>query len=112
MCLLFEFTEGLFHQRLLPLVMPRHVAARGRGGRRPARIVELLVLAHVLAQIVAELVPRALVLRLLLAPHDFGVITTSGFLNGRSIWRLTRWKICAAVVGTQTCMLCSAHSCR
>ena len=47
-----------------------------------------------------------------LRSSDFGVITTSGLRNGRSIWRRSRWKICAALLGTQTCMLCSAQSCR
>ena len=47
-----------------------------------------------------------------LRSSDFGVMTISGFLNGRSIWRRSRWKTCAAVVGTHTCMLCSAQSCR
>ncbi len=42
----------------------------------------------------------------------FGLITISGRRNGRSICRRSRWKICAGVVGTQTCMLCSAQSCR
>ena len=47
-----------------------------------------------------------------LRSSDFGVMTMSGLLNGRSIWRRSRWKICAALLGTQTWMLCSAHSCR
>ena len=47
-----------------------------------------------------------------LRSSDFGVITMSGLRNGRSIWRRSRWKICAALVGTQTCMLCSAQSWR
>ena len=34
------------------------------------------------------------------------------FLNGRSICRRSRWKICEAFDGTQTCMLWSAQSWR
>jgi hypothetical protein len=34
---------------------------------------------------------------------DFGVMTISGLRCLRSIWRRSRWKICAGVVGTQTC---------
>ena len=46
------------------------------------------------------------------AAGSSGVITISGLRNGRSICRRSRWKICAGVDGTQTCMLCSAQSCR
>src|SRR5918996_113133 len=40
-------------------------------GVAAAGIVQLLVVAHVLAEVVRRLVPRALVLRLFLAPHHF-----------------------------------------
>ena len=43
---------------------------------------------------------------------DFGVMITSGLRNSRIIWRRSRWKICAAVVGCAICMLLSAASCR
>ncbi len=43
---------------------------------------------------------------------DLGVMMTSGLRNSRIICRRSRWKICAAVVGSTICMLWSAHSCR
>ncbi|MNS78540.1 hypothetical protein D3C72_1121570 [compost metagenome] len=48
----------------------------------------------------------------LLRSSDFGVMITSGLRNRRIIWRRSRWKICAGVVGCTTCMLWSAQSCR
>src|SRR5437762_4767436 len=41
---LLKLAESLLHQQLLALVVPRHVSARGRSRRRPAGIVQLLVL--------------------------------------------------------------------
>ena len=41
-----------------------------------------------------------------------GVMITNGLRNSRIIWRRSRWKICAAVVGCAICMLLSAASCR
>src|SRR2546425_1783533 len=35
----------------------------------------------------------------------FGVKTTSGLRHGRSAWRRSKWKYCAAVEGWQTWML-------
>src|SRR5215470_13278552 len=61
--------ERLVHERLLPLVVPAVVAACRRRGRGTPRVEELLVGSHVLLEVVLRLVPGALVLRLLLAPH-------------------------------------------
>src|ERR671914_3075207 len=71
MLLLLVLAESLLHERALPLVMPCHVATGRRSRSRPAGVMKLLVLAHVLAEVVRALVPRALVLRLFLAPDDF-----------------------------------------
>src|SRR4051812_42591036 len=65
------FAEGLLYQLLLPFVMACHVAGRGRRRGRTAGVEELLLVAHVLPQVVPDLVPRALVLRLFLAPDHF-----------------------------------------
>src|SRR6185312_3564109 len=64
--------ERGFHELLLLLGMELLVA-HGRGGRRlAARVVQLLVRAHVAHQVVLDAVPRALVAGLLLAP-DHGL---------------------------------------
>src|SRR5262245_51859025 len=68
---LLELAERLLHERLLPLVVPAQISARRRSGRRPPGVEEPLVRAHVLLEVVLRLVPGALVLRLLLAPHHF-----------------------------------------
>jgi hypothetical protein len=44
--------------------------------------------------------------------RDFGVITTSGLRVPMRICRRIMWKSCAGVVGAQTIMFSSAHSCR
>src|ERR1051325_10795889 len=48
--------------------------ATSRSSCTPAGVQELLLVAHVLPEVVGCLVPRALVLRLFLAPHHLGRI--------------------------------------
>src|SRR5918992_2851040 len=81
MLLLLVLAESLLHERALPLVMPCHVATGRRSRSRPAGVMKLLVLAHVLAEVVRALVPRALVLRLFLAPDDFGGLRIAARLH-------------------------------
>src|SRR5215831_9699868 len=56
-------------QGLLLLVVQRRIPDRGGGGRRAHRVAEDLVLAHVPQDVALDPEPRALVRRLLLAPH-------------------------------------------
>src|SRR5262245_49512583 len=60
------------HQFLLLLVVQRLVTGGRRGGRIPPGVDELLVREHVTLQVVLDAMPRALVARLFLAPHDLG----------------------------------------
>src|SRR4029077_11845271 len=64
--------ECVLDELALTLDVLRHVADGGRRGHRPAGVRDDLVLARVLAEIRAQTVPRALILRLFLAPHDLG----------------------------------------
>src|SRR5436190_18163248 len=65
-----QLSERLLEQRLLLLLVQVGVADRRQRRRRPAGVAEALSLAHVLVDVVLDEEPRALVLRLVLAPHD------------------------------------------
>src|SRR5690606_693325 len=60
--------QGIGDQPLLLDHVVGEVADGGRGGARTAGVVQALALGQAMRQVVADLVPRALVLRLFLAP--------------------------------------------
>src|ERR1700758_4201215 len=67
-----ETAESAFDQRLLLLVVLRVVADCRRGRSRTAAVRQLLPVLHAFLQMVLDVEPRALILRLVLHPHHFG----------------------------------------
>src|SRR6267154_3842415 len=62
----------VLHQLLLLREMFGHVAHGRRRRNRPAGVGQHLLIENITAQVGAQSIPCALILRLFLAPHDFG----------------------------------------
>src|SRR5258706_12054830 len=65
-------SERSLDERLLLLLVQRHIARRGRGRGGAHGVGQHLVAAHVPQQVMLDAVPRALVAGLFLAPDHFG----------------------------------------
>src|SRR5690606_35320149 len=79
--------QGIGDQRGLLFDVVVEVAHRRRGRTGAAGVVQLLAFGQAELQVVLDLVPGALVLRLFLAPDDVGVLAEAGQLGRQQLAR-------------------------